>query len=535
MTARLRRATVLPALVFSGGLVFSLYLQTLIPGEVYTVGDAGLKALLTRQLSQGVLHFDLRLEAKPWVRALWDAGLYPFEPPNVVAVGEKRFITFPFTFPLISAPFYRFFGFRGLYVLPLVSLWLVWVAFWMACRGLRLGAVVTAAVLAAVVFASPITWYSATFWEHTLALALAFHGLRMALAMPAGRLLSPPPSFTAGALLGASVGLREELLCMVALMVGVTLAVPRRIATSGERLSVRRRPFLAGLVLPPALFFLANRLVYGNFLGLHGAGAVQSFSRRQWTVAFVVLKALLLGLVEYFPVLLIGLIAIPILGGLYGRAVMRKALPFLALSIFFSVAVPLLVRTEGGRQWGPRFLLGVVPLLALASGLALKRMRRLGGAWRRTSMAAFAALFLWGAWGNAYQGTAYLRRNYQRRMIPFSFVREDDAHFVAVSHASVAAQLAGTFDRKTYFLASHAMDLRLLARELASHGEIRFLYLCYPAYGCGPFGEDVAELTFYTGGGRPFARFSSRGAFDRYVVYEVTCLPRTPQNGESGS
>jgi hypothetical protein len=114
-------------------------------------------------------------------------------------------------------------------------------------------------------------------------------------------------------------------------------------------------------------------------------------------------------------------------------------------------------------------------------------------------------------------------------MIPYRFVRDQEARFVAVSHESVAAQLAGTFDRKAFFLTKHAMDLRRVARELARHGEVRFLYLCYPPYGCGPFGEDVSELTFYTGGGRPFARFSSRGAFDRYVVYEVACLAREPR------
>jgi hypothetical protein len=524
---------VLPALVFSSGVIFSLYLQTLIPGEVYTVGDAGLKALLTRQLSRGVPHFDLRLPAEPWVRALWDGGLYPFESPNVVAVGDERFITFPFTFSLISAPFYRLFGFRGLYVLPLASLWLVWASLWVAGRGLRLGGVVTAAVLAAVIFASPLTWYSATFWEHTLAVALAFQGLTMALATPAGRLLSPRASFAAGTLLGASVWLREELLCLVGLMVGLALAAPWLAARGWVRLSVRPRRFLAGLLLPPALFLLANGLVYGHLLGLHGAGALKSLSRSQWTVAVVVLRGQLVSIVEYFPVLLIGLLGVPVLVASRRRA-LGNALLFLALAVAFGVAVPLLVRTGGGRQWGPRFLLVLVPLLALASGLTLKRAMRLGRPWGWVSITIFAVFFLGGAWLNACKGTAYLRANYQRRMIPFLFVRQHDARFVVVSHESVAAQLAGTFDRKTYFLATHGMDLRLLARELASHGESRFLYLCYPPYGCGPFGEDVGELTFYTGGGRPFARFSSRGAFDRYLVYEVACWPKTtPSERES--
>ena len=515
----------LPTLVFASGVIFSLYLQTLIPGEVYTTGDAGLKALLTHQLSRGDWHFDLRLPAEPWVGGLWDGGLYPFPFPNVVSVDEKRFITFPFTFPLLSAPFYRFFGFRGLYILPLVSLWLVWASFGRACRGLRLGAAVTAASLGAVVFASPLTWYSATFWEHTLAVALAFQGIAMALASGDGR-RSAGASIAAGALIGASVSLREEMLFMVGLMAGLAIAAPFLEARGREWLSVRPRWFLLGLILAPALFFLANRLVYGHLLGLHGAGAVGALARIPWRVATAALRDLLIGLVRHFPVLLIGALGVPLLHATGRRAALGKALALLVLSVCFSVAVPLLVRSGGGRQWGPRYLLVTVPMLALAAGLTLERMREEGRAWRWAAWSAFVALFLWGAWVNAYQGTAYLRRNYQRRMVPYLEVRDDDARFVVVSHESVAAQLAATFERKTYFLANHAMDLRLLARELARHGETRFLYLCYPLYGCGPLGEGVKELSFYTAGGRPFARFSSRGAFDRYVVYDVACQPK---------
>lgn len=529
MRASFRRTTVLPGLVFLSGVTFSLYLQTCIPGEVFTVGDAGLKALLTRQLSGGTLHFDLRLPAEPWVHELWDYGLYPFESPNVTLVAGKRFIAFPFTFPLVSAPSYRVFGFRGLYLLPLASTWLVWFSFWWACRGLRLGAAITAAALGALIFSSPLTFYSATFWEHTLAVALAFHGLALALASPAGRLLSPRASFAAGALIGASGSFREELLCLVGFMAALCVAAPWLTAKGLACLSVRRWPFLSGLLLVPALFFAANRLVYGHPLGVHALGALKSFSWTRWDVAIDVLTSQLASLAYYFPALLVPLLGLPLLAAPGGRAAVRRVLPFLFLAVCFSLAVPLLLRTGGGRQWGPRFLLVTIPLLALACGFTLKRIARLGGAWRWTSTGAFAVLCLWGAFVNTYQGTAYLRGNYFRRMIPYRFVREQEARFVAVSHESVAAQLAGTFDRKAFFLTKHAMDLRLVARELARHGETRFLYLCYPPYGCGPFAEDVSELTFYTSGGRPFARFSSRGAFDRYVVYEVACLAREPR------
>src|SRR6476646_7760015 len=136
-----------PLIVIFVGILFSLYLQSLIPNDVFYSGDGGLKALLAKQFSAGNFYFDLRLPTNTWIQSLWDAGLYPFRPPFVYNVENRYFITFPFTFPLITAPFQAIAGFRGLYIIPLVSTWALWFSFYAACQRLKLGRISTAIAL----------------------------------------------------------------------------------------------------------------------------------------------------------------------------------------------------------------------------------------------------------------------------------------------------------------------------------------------------------------------------------------------------
>ena len=118
----------LSAAVLSAGVAFTLYLQTTVREGVFTQGDLAMKYLFTRQLAREGLALDMRLPAQPWEKALWTAGMHPF-PFAVRALRGREFLYYPVTFPLVSAPLYRAFGFRGLYVLPLASTWAVWLAF----------------------------------------------------------------------------------------------------------------------------------------------------------------------------------------------------------------------------------------------------------------------------------------------------------------------------------------------------------------------------------------------------------------------
>ena len=204
--------------ILIAGIVFSIYLQTLIKGEVFYSGDMGLKLLQTKQFTTGVLRLDLDLNAPRWVRDLWTEGAFPFKPPFVYARENRYFVQYPFPFTLVSAPFYAWFGFRGLYLIPLISAWVLWARCLVVCRRLGMNGSGQALTLTAMIFASPLTVYSAMFWEHSPAVALAFCGLSVIL-LGLSEGLSRFQAALGGCLIGLSAWFRPECLCLVAVMV----------------------------------------------------------------------------------------------------------------------------------------------------------------------------------------------------------------------------------------------------------------------------------------------------------------------------
>lgn len=509
-------------IVFAAGVAYTLWLQAVIGGETFITGDAGQKGLLARQYSSGRLRLDLDLPAPPWAKQLWKGGLYPIAPPYVTRVGDRYYSVYPAAFPAITAPFYRLLGYRGLYVIPLLSAWLLWWSLLRGCRALHVGERAASVSLAVLVFASPITFYTATYWEHTLAVLLGFHGV-MLLWAPV-RAHTTRSTLAGGALVGAAVWFRGEMMVLVGLAGAITIAsfaVPRLLPQGGRAF---RLAFLAGLLLPAAAFFTFNALAYGGVLGFYPASLLQGPIGPRWLRGWRALVALSRSLLVYFPTLAFVALGLPLLWRLRRRRAALTALLLLFIGACFCLAVPLLVREEGGRQWGPRFLFVAIPMACIALAVLVRALELVHSrALRAAALLCLGLLTLRGAWLNTVEGLRYLQRNQTRRLEPLRLLEHHTARYVAVSHLSVAQQLSAAMGPKTFFLTERAKDLRALARELAAQGENRFLYLCYPAHGCGPLGEQTPRLTlFVAGSGRPLAEFSSLGAFDRYLAYEVT-------------
>jgi 4-amino-4-deoxy-L-arabinose transferase-like glycosyltransferase len=253
----------------------------LIQEEVYFSGDAGLKALLMKQFSAGVLEADLRLEGPDWAKRLWDQGLYPFAPLFVTASQGKHYLAYAPVFALMSAPLYKLFGLRGMYLLPLLGAWLGWLLLLRAARRLNLGPWARAAGLAGLSLATPLVVYSATFWEHTLNASLGLAGLVL-LFHPAGDEGRAGARLTGGFILGLSLWLRPETIALFGPALLVLLATER----PGHRLRAAARAGL-GLALGVGLVWLTlwplygrDILAFGQPLGHHSdlAAAGRSFA-----------------------------------------------------------------------------------------------------------------------------------------------------------------------------------------------------------------------------------------------------------------
>ena len=124
--------------------------------------------------------------------------------------------------------------------------------------GRRLGGQARTGALAAGIaaVASPLAFYGAVFWEHTLTVALV-GGAFATLAR------SDPRFLRAGLLLGAAALLREELALLVVALVGVTVL---------ERPSFRAAASLLAGAAPGLGARVAFQLwTSGSWLGVHGA------------------------------------------------------------------------------------------------------------------------------------------------------------------------------------------------------------------------------------------------------------------------
>ncbi|MEM8805989.1 MAG: dolichol-phosphate mannosyltransferase [Cyanobacteria bacterium P01_G01_bin.38] len=530
-----------PLVILLIGGLLTLGLQVYSRNGVLFSGDGGLKALMAQQMAQqltrGNLSLDLQLPGEPWVQALWQQGLYPFTPPYVYEQGARHFITFPFTFPAVTAPFYALMGYRGLYVVPLVALWVLWGRFYQICRRLSLPPLVTMLSLVAVVLASPLLPYGAMYWEHTLAVALAFWGVT-AVLFPTSKNLTPTLGGVAmgGALIGFAVWFRPEFLCLIAAL-GTVAVLSQLIRIGDFRLGWFKTAVLIGAMGATVLaFFAINVQVYGHPLGIHAIQIVEESSpAQQLAQAKASYEQLLTALFRYFPIMVFA-IATPLLALLSTPLKANFKLPanvkvLLLVGGLYAASVPLIVPPgAGGKQWGPRFYLILIPLAVLVIAQQLRTLLTHRPLFRRLALGGFALLLAMGVHVNTIQGglTAYsdsqtqsvsLAKNYGPIAPMVQALNDQPLPWVAMSHQFVAQQLWPSLPDKTFFLTATPEAVKQLGYALQEQGESAFLYVCYPHRDC-PVPDLAPEVLQLTEQG-PQMQFNLLGTFGKYPTYQV--------------
>lgn len=519
----------LPLVILIIGVLFSLFLQTLIRDEVFFAGDMGLKLLQTRQFMAGRFALDLGLTAPPWVKTLWTQGLYPFAPPFVYKLGASYFVQYPPYFPLISALPYAWLGFRGLYLIPLVSTWVVWVLCLLTCRRTGLDWKGQALALTSLIFCSPLTAYSTMFWEHATAVALAFSGLYLILVgFKEG--LTRFKAISAGLLLSLSAWFRPECLCLIAL-VGMFLPLLPRL-----RLTLNHRLTLAcSMAAGTLLFFGLNTVFFGYPLGVHGLQITQGINpwgeRYEFTLRGQVVNAVRLGgnmlglLFEYFPLAFVP----PVLAVLYwrknGSRWPKEAVFLLLLILGLLLTVPLILPLGvwEQKQWGPRFLLTIVPLTALLAGQSIQPLLLRRDFRRRIGLGCLVSSLCYGLALNTGGLAISLDRDYTTRILPTArLLRESPQSVVAVGQQYIAQELSTLAGEKFFFLTQDLPALGRLATALQSQGIGQFFYLRhidFPAYVPAPDGEP----SILTCGEKIVrVRFADWGRSSHYQIYLAT-------------
>lgn len=469
----------LPLVIILSGIIFSLYLLSRVPDDIHFSGDAGLKALLAQQFSSRKLNFDLDLTVPSWVRNLWDNGLYPFEPPFSYKIANRYYITFPFTFPLVTAPFHALLGYRGFYIVPLLSTWVIWFNFYRICQFFQVSVIATSVGLTTLIFASPLTMYSAMYWEHTLAVSLAFSGLAIVLTKGEHN-FTKKDAITSGVLIGLSVWFRPEFLALVAILFLLVVVSYRFKFAYFNIIGKQKTVFLVALLTTIVGFFIVNKLIYNHFLGAHALQVVEEFSlQKRLNTARRVFDKLSNNFREYFPVVYF-IIGFTVLSAFYKSIkltpVMQK---IVVISTPFIFIVPLLLPSDGGKQWGPRFLLILIPLLSLLTVFLLESIFSIKNGIKYISSAVFVALFVIGVYTNTVMGLNHSYYTGNAEVVDIlNLFRTNNHKIVAVAHQYISQTFESTFKDKIFFLTKTPDAMSELSLALHEQGYQNFVYVC---------------------------------------------------------
>lgn len=491
----------LPGVVLTIGVIVTLWMQVYTQAGVFFSGDAGLKALLAQQFASGNWQVDLQLTDQDWIKQLWQAGLYPFSPPFVYAQGDKHFITFPFTFPGVTAPFYALIGYHGLYLVPLVSLWLLWWRFYQLTSQ-RLHPMAVGLSLVGLVLASPLLPYAAMYWEHTLAVTLAFWGFSLILFSKDAQNPSLLPIESsllrltiAGSLIGLSVWFRPEFLCFVAALSAVmVLSWLKPKWLGGFHLRFRAvMTLIAAMSITIAIFFGINQALYGHSLGIHAIQVVEESSLKQQLLqARASYQQLFTALFRYFPITLLALAtpALPWIDRNFKLPASSRVL--LLVGVLFAIAVPLMTPPgAGGKQWACRFYLILIPMILLILVPMLDTLyTKCQGKIRALGLAAVALLLAFSLHMNLVNSSFREYQDSQTRSTSLvsNFVGMSSAStalkfaaqpWIAISHQYIAQHFWASNRDRTFFLTETPEAMKKLASGLMAQDISEFLYICY--------------------------------------------------------
>jgi hypothetical protein len=367
-----------------------------LPPRTFFAGDSGVKLIVARNA--------IRHPARPLDVDLprVDGKVAPFVDRFFVVHGDHAHAATPDVFPLLSAPFIALLGIRGDLVVPaagfLAAIWFI------AALGVELDdrRSRTWLLLVAAV-CTPLLFYGLEFWEHAPAAALAAAGTTLYVRRQSARMLA-----ASGALLAGSVLLRPEAICYA-----VALVVASR-WLRGRFIAIEAATVAAGalLVLLPlaVMSTLASGQLFGTHIARNSVALLPGWwmnrwaylrewllpPRNGWLAAFVVLVLASVAastgsdsrrkaIVRVAGVAFAAVVAFAAAIGTFDRASVWNAAP--AMVAAFAIPFPnkrrgaqflwvlagvsfalvaLVVPSDGGAQWGPRFAtLSFIPLAIL--------------------------------------------------------------------------------------------------------------------------------------------------------------------------
>jgi hypothetical protein len=325
-------------------------------------------------------------------------------------------------------------------------------------------------------FCSPLTVYGAIYWEHGPATLLLFAGLLMIVRPPA-RVGS---AIALGLLSGLAIWLRPEAIMLNFLYGLAALALYWR-----EQRAVYL-VFVLCLLLSVVGFMVFNQFEYGSVIGLHGhqltdpndADDRLAFSKALYNLWMTNYKSIR----NFGFILLLFPIGYRLLR--VGERDDLRPVLLAAIVLVFSLVTPLFLPNDGGRQWGARYFLPLIPIVIVLLflidqewGILARRFPIPG--WLTGFIVLIAA---YSFYHNVFSGGLRdLSWAYGGRVEPtMERFEKKDGNVVVVSDAYMVYEMGYLFDKDYFFLASGDDSLRRLLPLLKANGVREYTYIFNP-------------------------------------------------------
>ncbi len=472
---RLDRNNLIVYAVLFLSLCYFALLISFIHNEVFYSADGGVKSMTIRQLSNGYGFKYLHLDQPSWVQSIWQKGFFPLKPPFVYPSANGYMFVFPPAFQIINSFFYSKLGYPGLYILPVLSIVLIWICTILLLKSCGISPSKIALALFVLALCSPLTVYGTMYWEHAPAVLLLFAGIVFIAKTPT-RIL---PAIVLGLISGLAIWLRPEAILMNFLYALAAIVLYFR----------EKRPvyiaFLTCLFINILCYFAFNIIEYGSMLGLHGQ---QLVSNNEYDTRITAGHILLnLWRNNYLSIrnFLYTLLLLPIAWRLFAFPKDRDPRPGLLATIVFafSLAAPFILPNDGGRQWGARYFLPLIPIVIVALCLADQQLMLLKTWKMPVWLTAFILIItLYSFEHNAYKGGIKdLHYSYTQRIVPsLNTIGSQPGHVVVIFAPYMAYELGALFNKDYFFLAPGDDSLHRLLLILKAQGIHEYTYISDP-------------------------------------------------------
>ncbi len=469
--------------MFFLSLCYLTFLVSTSRTGVFYSSDGGIKYMVVKQLAEGHGFKYLYLPQPQWVHDIWDNGFFPLRPPFLYPTPGGYLFVFPPALQIISTFFYSTFGYPGLYIIPIASTLLFWLCIVMLLRRCGLAPSSVAAGLFVLVFCSPLTIYGATYWEHMPAILLLVAGLAFVVRPPAGLAAAAAMGF----LSGLAAWFRPEAMMMnvmYALAAVFLYIYARRRATHGKEDTMRGQSaipaFLVGMGIGIGSFLVFNKLEFDSFFGVHGYQVLHD--KVEEGVGHRIFNNLVMNnfiSIHHYLFILLLLPAIYVMVKYKKRLDIRTIL-LIGIALVYCVATPLMVPNVGGKEWGARYFLPMIPVVLVALLLIGKEWNLTGArsmpVWLTVVVVVFTA---WSCYRNTYKGGVkdFPWENHHRISPSLDFISRQPGNVVVVSDHYIAMELGYLFDSKYFFLAPADSGLNRLIPLLKQRGIHQYTYI----------------------------------------------------------